>query len=87
MASRHRTPDDLDHLCFRQAVFTAPFKMGSKLVGTIHRDQGTDRDETAVAFRKSGPFPDVPEQNIIGELGQLGGRNRPSVAGRGMAPD
>ena len=57
--------------------------MGSKLVGTIHRDQGTDRDETAVAFRKSGPFPDVPEQNIIGELGQLGGEIAHQLLGAG----
>jgi hypothetical protein len=65
--------NDLDHLFVRHAIVARSGEMRTKLVGTIHRDQGADRDETAVAFRESRPFPDVPEQNVIGEFGQLRG--------------
>src|SRR4051812_30416714 len=45
--------------------------MGSKLVGTIHRDQRADRDEAAVALRKTGTLPDIAEQDIVGEVREL----------------
>jgi hypothetical protein len=52
----------------------------SKLIGTIHRDQRTDRRQASVSFGKAWTVPNVSEQHVIGELRQL----RIDVAEQGL---
>src|SRR3954468_3608078 len=46
--------------------------MGAELIGTIECDQCGDCDKTAIPFGELGTFPDIPEQHVIRQLGQLG---------------
>jgi hypothetical protein len=46
--------------------------MADELVGPVGCGQDGDRDQAPVAGRQAGAFPDVPEQDVVGELDHLG---------------
>ncbi len=49
--------------------------MKAKLFGAIEGDQGSDGDEAAIALGQAGPFPDVSEEDVLGEFRSLGAKS------------
>ena len=74
--------DDFGDLGFGNAVAKRAFDVHSKLLWTIQRYQGRDRDETAVALGKLGPLPHVAEDDLVREINELGDRGANLLARR-----
>src|SRR3954453_16905637 len=46
--------------------------MGAELIGAVERNERAHGDEAAVALGELRPLPNVAEQHVIGQLGELG---------------
>src|ERR1700761_1049313 len=50
------------------AIFQRALQMKRQLIDAIERDEGRDCDKAAVAWREAGTFPDITEQDVIGDV-------------------
>ena len=73
--------DRLDEFVLGDAVLDGAAEVEAQLLGVALRGQDRDGDEAAVAGGQLGAVPDVVEEDVVGELGHLGGE----VAERGRA--
>src|SRR5215472_517329 len=64
--------DHLAELVFAQTVVERPPQMTDELPFAAERDQGRAGDQAAVAFGKTGAFPDLAEQDPRAEIDQAG---------------
>ena len=58
---------------FGDAILACAPQMERQLLGAIEGHQRSHGNQTPVAFGKAGAFPDVAEENLLGEFRQLGG--------------
>src|SRR3954471_15231942 len=65
--------DGLDELGLGHAVVAGAAEVEAQLVGVTACHQHGDSDEAAVAGGELGAVPDVLEQDVVGDLGELGG--------------
>jgi hypothetical protein len=76
--------DHLDQLLLRDAVLDRLKEVEVHLLGLAGRDERRARDQAAVAFRELRPLPYVAEEDVVGEIDQLGcefTEGRPCSAG------
>src|SRR5688572_10855217 len=64
--------DHLADLLAGDAVAERALQVTRELVAATEGDQRGDRDEAAVALGQLGPLPDVPVDDGLGELDELG---------------
>src|SRR3979490_3591368 len=87
--------DRLADLLARNAVLQRAPDVAAQLVRAIKRDERGHRDQAAVALRELLALPDVAEQQLVGELAELGkdvahlvdGRIRVGAGGPEGSPD
>ena len=60
--------DNLRSLRLCEAVVHGPIEVVGKLRDLAGSDQGTDRDETAISWRKVRTQPQIAKQNVGGVL-------------------
>jgi hypothetical protein len=65
--------DRLDQLGLTYTIVSGVAEVEAQLVGIAAGDQGRDGDETAVAGGELASVPNVVEQDVVGELGELWG--------------
>src|SRR4051794_25203736 len=63
--------DGCNDLILGNAVFDRPLQMKRELVDPVERNEARDGHQAAVARRQGRALPDVPEQNLVGDLGQV----------------
>ena len=69
--------DCLDQLVDGQAVVDCSLHVGCHFVGAVEANESGDSDEAAISLGEPRAFPDVCEQHLIGERGQL--RAKPPI--------
>src|SRR6476620_6143154 len=65
--------DGLFEFGLGRAVGLCACEVSAELVGAAAGDEAGDRDEAAVPRGEFAPFPDVAEEQVVGEVHQLGG--------------
>ncbi len=60
-----------DDFVLRDAIFKGTTQMERQLLGSVESNKGRYGNEAAVPFGKSGSFPNVSEENIVGEFSEL----------------
>src|SRR3954462_13493417 len=63
----------LDQLGLAQAVVSGVAEVEAQLVGIAAGNEGGDGNEAAVAGGELASVPDVVEEDVVGELGELWG--------------
>src|SRR5262245_26334574 len=64
--------NELADLVRSNAVVERPLEMALELLGAVESNQCCARDEAAIALGQSLPLPDVTEENLLGEVYELG---------------
>ena len=64
--------EGLGEFVLGEAVGQGQAQVADELVGPVGCGQDGDRDQAAVAAGQAGALPDVPEQDVVGELDYLG---------------
>src|SRR6266705_78445 len=70
---KRQVGDRFDQLILCHAVLAGSGEVGSKLVGSVHRDESADSNQAAIPRGQSRTRPHIPKQHVVSELGQLGG--------------
>ena len=75
----------LDEFVLRHTIVARERHVRAQLIGPVQGDQRAHCDQAAVALRQSRPGPDIAEQDIVGQLGELRRNIAQSDVGRAMA--
>jgi hypothetical protein len=62
-------------LALGQAVVLGAGEVALELLHVASADERCDGDQAAISFGQLGAFPDVAEQDIVGEGNQLGAKS------------
>jgi len=63
--------NELDEFIFRDPILQRAREMKTELLGTIEGNQRSDGDQAPVALGEAGPFPDIAEEDLLGEFTEL----------------